>query len=48
MTLRGREVWKYRETGKVAQWLSEFENVELQLGNSGNINWDDCEVIFKA
>lgn len=39
---------KYCETGKVAQWLSEFENIELQLAYSGNINWDDCGVKVKA
>lgn len=39
---------RYRETGRVAHWLSEFESIELQLANSGNIDWDVCEVAFKT
>lgn len=39
---------RYRETGRVAHWLSEFESIELQLANSANINWDECEVAFKT
>lgn len=39
--------WRYHEAGRAAHGFSEFENIRTSLVNSGSVDWDGCEVIFK-